>query len=311
MATLAVDFGGTRIKLGVVENGVLLSKATLEARSGDGLRPQLGRVAEALKEIAPKTVEGLGIAFPSLIDYERGKIVFDPGKYSDAQEVDLGEWAMREFGVPVAIENDARMATIGEWQFGAGRGCNDLVMVTLGTGIGTGVVQQGQVLRGAHGQSGILGGHTIVQIGGRRCPCGAHGCAEAEASTAALPTLAAEDPEFEESRLRDAFPLDYAATFKAASVGDAVALRLLHRSFDVWGALAVSLIHAFDPELVIFGGGVLASGDLVLAPIRGRVEQDAWMPSGKVRIVQSELGDAAALLACEWLVRSRNAVQIV
>lgn len=306
MAVLAIDAGGTRIKLGVVEDGRVLARSILDARSHEGLAPQLPRIAEALRGLTDGPVEGVGLAFPSLVDTATGRVIYDSGKYSDALDLDLNAWAQREFDVPLAIENDARMATIGEWRFGAGRGFNDVVMVTLGTGIGTGVVQEGRVLRGKHGQSGCLGGHTIVQIDGHRCPCGAIGCAEAEASTAALPVIVAEDPEFATSLLADAAPLDYAAAFRAAEAGDPCALRLRKRSLDVWGALAVSLIHAFDPEVLVFGGGILMSGETVLGPIRERVRRDAWMPWGEVRVVASELGDDAALLACEWLVRSQK-----
>lgn len=306
MAVYAIDAGGTRIKLGLVENGQVLARTVLDARSHEGLAPQLPRIAEALRGLTESPVEGIGLAFPSLVDSATGRVTSDPGKYSDAMGLDLNAWAQREFGIPLAIENDARMATIGEWRFGAGRGFGDVVMVTLGTGIGTGVIQGGRVLRGKHGQAGCLGGHTIVRVDGRRCPCGAIGCAEAEASTAALPAIAAEDPEFSLSPLSRAIPLDYSAVFRAAEAGDPCALRLRKGSLDVWGALAVSLIHAFDPEILIFGGGILASGEAVLGPIRERVQRDAWMPLEEVRVVASERGDDAALLACEWLVRAKN-----
>lgn len=302
MAVLAIDAGGTRIKLGVVEDGRVLARTVINARSDEGLAPQLPRIAEALRTLAGTRIEGIGLAFPSFIDAATGRISGDFGKYRDAPEIDLATWARREFGLPLFIENDARMATIGEWRFGAGRGYDDLVMVTLGTGIGTGVVVEGSVLRGKHGQAGCLGGHLIVQENGRRCPCGGHGCAEAEASTIALPGVAAEDPEFRASPLASAEPLDYAAVFSAADAGDPCALRLRDRSLGVWGALAVSLIHAYDPAVLVFGGGILAAGESVLGPIRERVRRDACTPWGEVRVVASELGDDAALLACEWLV---------
>lgn len=317
MAVLAVDAGGTRIKLGWVEGGRVLARATLDARSDEGLAPQLPRIAEALRSLSPSplplspgrergSVGGLGMAFPSLVDAETGRVTRDSGKYRDAMDLDLGAWAERELGVPFAIENDARMACIGEWRHGAGRGTDDLVMVTLGTGVGTAAIMGGRVVRGRHGQAGILGGHFVVAPRGHRCPCGAIGCVEAEASTAALPALAAEDPGFAESALGDAVPLDYAATFAAAARGDALATRLRDRALEVWGALAVSLVHAYDPEVMVFGGGILAAGEAVLGSIRRRVERDAWMPWGRVRIAASELGDDAALVACEWLVESRG-----
>lgn len=304
MAVLAVDAGGTRIKLGVVEGGRILARTILDARSDEGFGPQLPRIAEALREMAPPNVDGLGMAFPSLVDTSTGRVTRDSGKYQDAMGLDLTTWTFQEFGVPFAIENDARMATIGEWRHGAGRSYDSVVMITLGTGIGTGVVTGGRVLRGKHGQAGCLGGHTIVNVGGHRCPCGAIGCAEAEASTAVLPRLAAEDSGFHESLLCGASPLDYAAVFAAADLGDPCAIRIRDRSLEVWGSVGVSLVNAFDPEVVVLGGGILARGESVLAPIRNRIARDAWMPWGEVCVVASELGDDAALVACEWLVAS-------
>lgn len=308
MAVFAVDAGGTRIKLGLVEAGRTLARATIEARSGEGLAPQLPRIAQALRGLAvgDKLVQGLGMAFPSLVDTATGRVTRDSGKYRDAMGLDLNAWAREELDLPFAIENDARMAAIGEWRFGAGRGSDDVVMITLGTGIGTSAIMEGRVVRGKHGQAGCLGGHFIVDPEGHRCPCGATGCVEAESSTQTLPARAAEDPRFSESALSRAERLDYAAVFAAAAQGDALAVRLRDRALEYWGALTVSLIHAYDPEVVVFGGGILASGEAILGPIRKFVEANAWMPWGKVRIVPSELGDDAALLACEWLVKSRN-----
>lgn len=124
-----------------------------------------------------------------------------------------------------------------------------------------------------------------------------------------LPTIAAEDPELSTSSLRDAAPLDYAAVFARASEGDPVAIRLRDRSLEAWGSLAVSLVHAYDPEILVFGGGILRSGEAVLGPIRQFVEKHAWTPWGKVRVASSQLGDDAALIACEWLVKSREVNQ--
>jgi len=306
VAVLAIDAGGTRIKLGVVENGVVLARTTLSVDSNELLAPLLPVIADALREILDPgmTVQGVGMAFPSLVNFEAARVLGNSGKYLDAEHLDLRAWAQQEFGVPFAVENDARMAVIGEWRHGAAREYGDVVMVTLGTGIGTGVVLDGKVLRGRHGQAGCLGGHLTLRVGGRPCPCGNVGCAETEASTAALAKIVADDPYFLQSRLQEASPLDYAAIFAYALVGDAYAIKLRDRSLEVWGALAVSLIHAYDPEVLVFGGGILASGEAVLGPIREYVEKHAWTPWGNVRVTASELGDAAALVACEWLVLS-------
>src|SRR5207302_4305139 len=134
--------------------------------------------------------------------------------------VDLRAWAKSELGLPLAIENDARMALIGEWRHGAGRGYNDLAMMTLGTGIGTSVVIEGRVLRGTHGQARCFGGHLTVRYGGRSCSCGNVGCAEAEASSAYLATMAKENPSFAGGPLSAEPVLDYAAIIRHAQKGE-------------------------------------------------------------------------------------------
>ena len=295
MAVFAVDAGGTRIKLGLVEGGRVLARDSIEARADEGLAPQLPRIVAALRGLRPSplpvspgrekgSIFGLGMAFPSLIDGDR--VVGDVGKYRDAEGIDLAAWADAELGVPFAIENDARMAAIGEWRHGAGKGATDMVMVTLGTGIGTGVISEGRVLRGRHGAAGILGGHMTARVGGRPCPCGNVGCWETEASTAAL-----------------GVPGGYEAVFAS---DDPASRSVRERSLEVWGALAVSLVHAYDPEILVLGGGVMRAGEAVLGPVRAAVARHAWTPQGAPRVVASALGDDAALVACEWLLEERR-----
>lgn len=316
MTVLAADMGATRIKLAVVEGGRVLAREVIPAHSDRGLRPRLPAVEEALRRlcvaagIGLRDCDGLGVSFPSLVDVRSGRVVAEYGRYSDVLEMDLRAWAREWLGLFLAIENDARMACIGEWRYGAGRGCDNLVMMTLGTGLGTSAIIEGQVLRGRHGQAGCLGGHLTVRHGGRACGCGNAGCAEAEASTAFLGRLAAEMPGWEESQLKCAPVVDYAAVLRLASAGDTFARKLLHHSVSVWGSLAVNLIHAYDPELVILGGGIMAGADVLLPAIRGHVERHAHTPWGRVRVVTSELGDDAGIAAAEWLVTEQKRLAV-
>jgi glucokinase len=178
-------------------------------------------------------------------------------------------------------------------------------MMTLGTGLGVCAVIEGRVLRGKHGQAGVLGGHLTVRYGGRRCHCGNIGCAEAEASTAFLSEVAAGLPEWERSSLRGLATLHYEAVFKHAAQNDACAVRLRDHSLLVWSTLAVNLIHAYDPEVVILGGGIMASADVILPAVRAHVARYAHTPWGRVRVVASKLRDQAALIAGEWLVNEQ------
>jgi glucokinase len=311
MNILACDLGGTRMKIGVVSGGAVLAQTTERANSKAGLAPGLPALRDAwLKllnglKLSVRDCAGISVAFPSLVDSKSGRVLAEYGKYADAMELDLRAWAKKEMELPLAIENDARMALAGEWKHGAGRGSDNVVMMTLGTGLGTSAVIEGQLLRGTHGQAGVLGGHTTVRYGGRECSCGNVGCAEAEASTAFLREVAVNLPEWEKSSLGQSPTLDYAAVFQHAGQGDACARKLREHSLQVWSTLAVNLIHVYDPEIVIVGGGIMASVDVVLPAVREYVGRHAHTPWGKVRVVASELADTAALVAGEWLLREQ------
>lgn len=308
---LACDLGGTRMKIGVVRDGRVLAHSVEPAHSKHGLAPQLPVLKFAwlrlLKDlgVALSDCRGASMAFPSIIDPANGRVLADYGKFSDALGIDLCAWSAAELGLPLAVENDARLALIGEWRHGAGAGCDDLVMITLGTGLGTCAVIEGRVLRGRHAQAGIMGGHFALNLDGRPCVCGNIGCAETEASTASLPVLATQTAGWDHSPLQREVRLDYSAVFHHAAAGDPCAMRLRDRSLAVWSALTVSLIHAYDPERVILGGGIMASADVILPAVRSHVERHAHTPWGKVQVLASQLGDHAALVAGAWLLDER------
>lgn len=311
MNVLVCDLGGTRMKLGLLRGGELIAQEIIPAHSHLGLAARLPDLSAALRRLAAAQqlrlgdCAGVAISFPSLVDPKTGRVLAEYGKYHDAPNLDLREWAARELGLPLAIENDARMALIGEWRHGAGRGCDDLVMMTLGTGIGTSALIQGQVLRGKHGQAGCLSGHLTVRYGGRPCSCGNLGCAEAEASTAFLAELARERHDFGASALAREPVLDFAAVFRLAAIGDPCAVAIRQHSLLVWATLAVNLIVAYDPELLVVGGGIIASADVIIPAIQQHVDRHAHTPWGKVRVVPSALGAAAALMAGEWILREQ------
>lgn len=311
MNILVGDLGGTRMKLGLLRDGVLAAQAVIPAHSQQGLAPRLPDLAAALhrccaaQALRPSDCAGLAISFPSLVDPATGRVLAEYGKYRDAPGLDLRAWAQSELGLPLAIDNDARMALIGEWRHGAARGCDDFVMMTLGTGLGTSALIQGHVLRGKHGQAGCLSGHLTVRYGGRPCSCGNIGCAEAEASTAFLAELAHSRADFAASALAREPVLDFAAVFRLAAGGDVCARAIRDHSLLVWATLAVNLIVAYDPELVVIGGGISDSAEVIVPAIQQHVDRHAHTPWGRVRVVRSALGDAAALMAGEWLLREQ------
>jgi glucokinase len=305
--TLAADFGGRRIKLGLVDAGRVVARQVLPAQADQPLQARLEVVASGLRALCaergltPGSCAGIGFAYPSIIDTRRARILDHFGKFGDASQLDLRAWALEALGLRLAIDNDARMALIGEWRYGAGRGCDNLAMITLGTGLGASAVIGGQVLRGSHGQAGILGGHLTVRCGGRLCVCGNVGCAEAEASTSVLDQLARERDDFASSPLGQEAVLDYAAVFRRAAEGDGCAQALRDHSLGIWSAAAVNLIHAYDPEKLVLGGGIMASGRVIVPALQKYIDRHAHTPWGRVQVLPSALRDDAALLAAEWL----------
>jgi glucokinase len=169
-------------------------------------------------------------------------------------------------------------------------------MITLGTGVGTAAIMEGKLVRGKHFQAGCLGGHFTVDIDGRVCSCGARGCFEAEASTYALPGMCKTWAGFETSPLSLEKTLDFARLFHWADQGDPVAAQIRARCVSIWAACALSLVHAYDPELIIMGGGIMKSSFPILNALREHVDSYAWTPWGKVQFCVAALGSNAALL---------------
>lgn len=302
------DVGGTRIKLGVVHGGSLLARSEIPAQAGQGLQGALRRIApecELLRRaagVASAAISGFALAFPGIIDPDTGRILSTPaGKFDDASKVDAQVEVRRLLGLRAFIVNDANAALAGEWQFGAARGCRSVVMMTLGTGIGSSAILEGVPVRGAHGQAGCLGGHVTANMHGPVCRCGNLGCAETEASTWALPERARAHWGFAMSLLAREDVLDYRAVFRCAAQGDPLAVELRDQAWRVWGSAVVTLIHAYDPVRVVIGGGILEGGAGTLEAIREHVRRHAWTPWGKVEIVPAARGNDAGLLGAAWL----------
>lgn len=287
MKTLCADLGGTRLKLAAVENGVVLENEVSPIDTNAGMENVLANLAERCKAMMarhPGEWKGLGIAFPGLLDEPSRHVIYCSGKYAGADKIDLPKWARETLGLDMKLINDARAAIIGEINYGSATGETDAVMLILGTGIGTAAVCQGKVYRGKHGMAGLLGGHfSIAYDNGRKCICGGSGCLEAYVGTWALKELAG-DPSYDYQR----FERDYLA-------GDEKAKKLFDIQSKALGAGAVSLIHAFDAETVIFSGGASRFAALVEAAEKYVLEH-AWTPWGKVKfIIASHPEDSVVL----------------
>ena len=302
MLALSLDMGGTHIECGVVRDDELLGSSSLDSELAESLESLLPQVSGTLKKMLKESgataedCDGIAIGFPGIVDVRDGRILSTLKKYEDAIHLDLQQWAIEQFGLRLRIENDARMALLGEQYAGVAQGVHDVVMITLGTGIGGAAMMLGRLVRGAHGHAGCLGGHLPVNYQGHKCTCGNIGCAEAEASGWALPKILRETPGFDESSLATVPQLNFQALFASARNGDAVALAVRQHCLNIWAANAVAVIHAYDPEVVVFGGGVMQSADVILPFVQEYVKKHAWTTWGTPRVCAASLGGSAALL---------------
>ncbi len=294
--------------IAVVKGDRLMASHRIALDCAQALRPALdvftAAICKLLKELqmTASDCEGVALGFCGLADARIGRVVSTNKKYEDAPSIDFSAWCKEEFGLRFGIENDARMALLGERHVGAARGCDNLVMITLGTGIGGAAMIEGKLLRGKHAQAGCLGGHLPAKVDGRPCTCGAIGCVEAEASGWALPLLAREWIGFAASKLARQQNIDFQILFALADAGDRVAGEIREYCLKVWAAGAVGLIHAYDPEKIVIGGGVMRSGAVILPYIQAYVNEHAWTPWGKVEVVAAQLGNDAGLFGATPLL---------
>ena len=300
--TIGIDLGGTIIKIGIVQKGAIIASGALQSDSINGLGRKLPEIEACIKEmlqeqqIAGSSITGVGVSFPGLVDSARSVVLSTNAKYDDAPDLDLKSWAQRCFGGEFYIDNDARMAAVGEWQYGAAKGYDNVVMMTIGTGIGCGVIIEGAILKGAHFQAGCLGGHLTVAYKGRRCSCGNIGCVEAMSSSFFLNDNIRDNQQISKDFYQQYAPFDYKKLFDLYRSGNPDAQIIVCDCMDVWSAGIVNLIHAYDPEIIVLSGGVTKSADIMLPYIQQRVDSLAWTPWGKVRIVESKLMDNVCIL---------------
>jgi len=302
MKALAIDFGGTHATLGVVEDRSLLASETIDTHRAKSMAAILPRVADSFPALARQACTrleecaGVSVGIAALVDSRIGRVVSTNVKYEDSKDIDLGAWSRETLGLPLRIENDARMALLGEFYAGAARGFTDVVMMTLGTGIGGAAMIEGKLLRGKHAQAGCLGGHLPTLFNGRRCTCGAIGCAESEAGGWAIPGLVKEWPGIASSALAQYAEVAFKELFEEADRGDEIAITIRDRCLQIWAVDAVALVHAYDPEIIVIGGGVMKSADVIIPYVQSYVQKHAWTPWGKVQVRPAELGNNAALL---------------
>ncbi len=298
---LGIDLGGTRVKMGVVSDGRVIAKLVLPAQAAQGLAANLphlrGEIDHLLSEVPGEygTLGGIGLAFPGLVNTPEKRILSTNAKYDDAPGLDLNKWVQENWAVPFLVDNDARMAAVGEWKYGAGTDTDDLVVMTIGTGIGTSAIIEGKLLRGKHFQGGVLGGHISIALNGRPCSCGNLGCAEAYGSTWSLEETILQHELYPLSSL-NGLARDFSNVFREATTGDQLALYVKQFCLDVWATAIVNLVHAYDPEVVVIGGGVLNSAEQIMPYLQEKVSKHAWTPWGTVDLRATAIPEDAGIL---------------
>jgi glucokinase len=308
---VGIDLGGTRVKLGLMKKDALIEKKIIPALAQQGLGASLPVIKNHIdsllqgNNIGKKNFKGIGFGFPGLVDPKANKILSTNAKYDDALNICLEDWVNENWDVDFFLDNDARLAAVGEWKFGAGKNTNDLVVMTLGTGIGTSVITEGKLLRGKHFQAGCLGGHISVVYNGRMCNCGNKGCVETYASTWALKERIEQHKNFDKSSLSKVPVIDFETLFTEADNNDALAIEFKNDCIELWSAAVVNLIHAYDPEVVVIGGGVMQKHEELIPLIKTIVHQHAWTPWGKVDIRASTLLADAGLYGAVYCLQHK------
>lgn len=312
MVELAIDLGGTSIKIGLISGAAVVDSVELpntsHRRDLDGVVTAVASLTERTG-VGLDTLGGVGIAVPGVVDAAGTGLLSAQGKYGYAMGLDLRGWAVRRWGRPTVVENDGRAALLGEAAHGCAQGDQDVVIIVLGTGIGTAAMVGGRLLRGRSGHAGILGGHVTVDLDGPPCPCGNVGCAEAMASTWALPGLLARqrghDAADGPGGSSGAGPADFRALCTEPFGDTAAAEGARREAVRVWGATAVTLCHAYDPACLVLSGGVLRAGPWVADGIERYVAAHLWSSVPRPRVAVSADPTVSVLLGLAHAARAQ------
>ncbi len=300
-AVLALDIGGTKLAVGVVTGDGrprgFLSEPTRSEEGPDAVLRRLFDLGARSVELArdegvTAPIGAVGISCGGPLDARNG-ILLGPLHLPGWLRVPIVDLASAEFGVPATLENDASAAALGEYRFGAGRGTETMLYLTVSTGVGGGAVLNGRLHRGAAGNGGEYG-HVTVDPAGPVCLCGRRGCLEILASGTSIARRAVEELETsaESSALRALATVRAEDVSAAAAAGDALAARVWDRTVEALVSAITDLVNVFEPDAVILGGGVTRSGALLLDPVRSGVLAAAMAPAAAaVRIELARLGD--------------------
>ena len=312
---IGVDVGGTNVKIALVDlDGKIAYSNTVPTRAEMGYEAGVNNIKQAIKDIMQesnqtnKTIEAIGFGLPGQIDYKEG-IVKNLPNIPGWVNIPLAKIIEDEFSIPTRLDNDVRCAALGELNFGAGKGCENLICITVGTGIGSGIILNGKLVRGAANAAGEIGHIKMEMNGGPLCGCGDYGCFEAFASGPAIVTMAKEYISGGKSAKYKEMATDGIITpyivAQAALQGDTVSIQIFKQIGKIIGIGLASVVNLLNPEKIIIGGGVADAGEILLEPIRKTI-QDRAMPiqAASLQVVPAQLANAAGVIGASLLINS-------
>ena len=298
---IGIDVGGTNIKLGLVNpSGKIISRTNLETKAFIRNKKRLiDALIQAVKDLISqnglkkKDIAGIGIGFPGLVDPVQGNVIFLPN-IPGWKNVPFRQIFKNRLGIPTFIDNDVKLITLGEWRYGAGRGVKNLICLTLGTGVGSGLVLNNQLYRGASYVAGELG-HMPLNEKGLSCNCGGYGCLETYIGKNYLYKSA--------GKMMNRKGVTTPEMFKLANQGNPKALKFWKEISTHLGNGLVGIVNLLNPELIIIGGGVSNNYKYIFPTVRGVIQKKAMIAQRSiVRIVRGQLGDDAGIIGAKALV---------
>ena len=298
-AHIAIDIGGTQMRAAsyLVDSLDPIKVKRIQSRIPGSKSPE--RLVELIQSIWPEeyNVSGMAAAIAGPLDLANGRIIRSPN-IPDLNDFYITDYLSTKFRVPVALGNDANLAALGEWKYGAGQGHQHLIYITISTGIGSGIITEGKLLVGSRGMAAELG-HTTVLPNGPICSCGKRGHLEAIASGTAIANWVKEElARGIQSDHLGIESINAQRIAEAAKAGDTLALAAFERAGTILGRALTDFLHIFNPTMIIFGGGVSKSIDLLLPHIQNAMQENIFAPGylDDLTITTAALGDDAGLL---------------
>ena len=312
---IGIDVGGTNVKLALVnDNGQIVYSNSVPTRAEMGYEFTVNNIKQAIYELLKETkleakdIQGIGFGFPGQVDYKAG-IVRNAPNIPGWVEVPIAKLIEDEFNIPTRVDNDVRCAALGELNYGAGKGCENMVCITVGTGIGSGLIINGKLVRGASNAAGEIGHIKLQMHEGPICGCGDTGCFEAFASGPSIVAMAEEyikggkSTKFRE--MANGTAITPFIVCEAAKAGDPVAQRIFTIMGEYLGIGLSSVVNLLNPEKIIIGGGVADAGEILMRPLVDTLRKRAMKIAGSaVEVVPAQLGNTAGVIGASLLIES-------